>query len=115
MPSLRSTIQMQFYPGARLANCESRFSPERSGPMFNLPSRAFRPTVVLIVVVLASPAQSSFAANAPAESLIAIGDVHGDFDDFIVILQHAGLIDKQNHWAGGRSTFVQTGDLIDRG
>jgi len=83
--------------------------------MFNLPSRAFRPTVVLIVVLLASPAQSSFAANAPAESLIAIGDVHGDFDDFIVILQHAGLIDKQNHWAGGKSTFVQTGDLIDRG
>jgi hypothetical protein len=83
--------------------------------MFNLPSRAFRPTVVLIVVLLASPAQSSFAANAPAESLIAIGDVHGDFDDFIVILQHAGLIDKQDHWAGGRSTFVQTGDLIDRG
>ena len=83
--------------------------------MFNLPSRAFRPTVVLIVVLLASPAQSSFAANAPAESLIAIGDVHGDFDDFIVILQHAGLIDKQNHWAGAKSTFVQTGDLIDRG
>ena len=83
--------------------------------MFNLPSRAFRPTVVLIVVLLASPAQSSFAANAPAESLIAIGDVHGDFDDFIVILEHAGLIDKQNHWAGGKSTFVQTGDLIDRG
>ena len=83
--------------------------------MFNLPSRAFRPSVVLIVVLLASPAQSSFAANAPAESLIAIGDVHGDFDDFIVILQHAGLIDKQNHWAGGKSTFVQTGDLIDRG
>ena len=83
--------------------------------MFNLPSRAFRPSVVLIVVLLASPAQSSFAANAPAESLIAIGDVHGDFDDFIVILEHAGLIDKQNHWAGGKSTFVQTGDLIDRG
>ena len=25
------------------------------------------------------------------------------------------MIDKQNHWAGGKVTFVQTGDLIDRG
>jgi Calcineurin-like phosphoesterase len=83
--------------------------------MFNLPSRAFRSTILVIVVLVGSSAWSSFAANGPAESLIAIGDVHGDFDDFIVILQHAGLIDKQNHWAGGNSTFVQVGDLIDRG
>ena len=51
----------------------------------------------------------------PSESLVAIGDVHGDFDDFVAILQHIGLIDKQNHWAGGKTTFVQTGDLLDRG
>ncbi len=25
------------------------------------------------------------------------------------------MIDKQNHWAGGKATFVQVGDLIDRG
>ena len=50
-----------------------------------------------------------------ADAVIAIGDVHGDFDDFVAILQHTGLIDKQNHWAGGKATFVQTGDLIDRG
>ena len=51
----------------------------------------------------------------PPESLVAIGDVHGDFDDFVGILQHIGLIDKQNHWTGGKTTFVQTGDLLDRG
>jgi hypothetical protein len=55
---------------------------------------------------------------APAESpgsLIAIGDVHGDFDDFAALLQHTGLIDKQNHWTGGKTTLVQVGDLLDRG
>ena len=51
----------------------------------------------------------------PSESLVAIGDVHGDFDDFVAILQHIGLIDKQNHWTGGKTTFVQLGDLLDRG
>jgi len=47
--------------------------------------------------------------------VIAIGDVHGDFDDFVAILQRTGLIDKQNHWTGGKTTFVQVGDLLDRG
>jgi hypothetical protein len=54
----------------------------------------------------------------PAErtnAVVAIGDVHGDFDAFVAILQHVGLIDKQNHWAGGKATFVQVGDMIDRG
>ena len=51
----------------------------------------------------------------PSESVIAIGDVHGDFDDFVTILQKAGLIDGQHHWTGGKTTFVQVGDLLDRG
>lgn len=58
------------------------------------------------------------AALAPEESsksVIAIGDVHGDFDDFVAILQHSGLIDKQHHWAGSTNTLVQVGDLLDRG
>jgi len=58
------------------------------------------------------------AAKAPAEpreSVVAIADVHNDFDDFVAILRHTGLIDKQNHWTGGKTTFVQVGDLLDRG
>ncbi len=50
-----------------------------------------------------------------ADAVVAIGDVHGAFDDFVAILLRSGLIDKQNHWAGGKTVFVQTGDLIDRG
>src|ERR1700675_2001895 len=55
--------------------------------------------------------------NVPAgpESVVAIGDVHGDFDDFVAILRRTGLTDQQNHWTGGKTTFVQVGDQIDRG
>src|SRR5712671_8037328 len=57
-------------------------------------------------------------AKAPAESresVVAIADVHNDFDDFVAILRRTGLTDKRNHWTAGKTTFVQTGDLLDRG
>lgn len=50
-----------------------------------------------------------------SSSIVAIGDVHGDFDSFTALLRRLALIDKQNHWAGGKTVFVQVGDLIDRG
>jgi hypothetical protein len=70
--------------------------------------------LVLVSVGLAWTKPKKTPAE-PSESLVAIGDVHGDFDDFVAILQHIGLIDKQNHWTGGKTTFVQVGDLLDRG
>jgi len=70
--------------------------------------------LVLVSAVLAWAGQAK-APVKPPESIVAIGDVHNDFDDFIGILRHTGLIDQQNHWAGGKTTFVQVGDLLDRG
>lgn len=49
------------------------------------------------------------------ESVVAVGDVHNDFDDFVAILRHTGVINQENHWIAGRTTFVQVGDLLDRG
>ena len=51
----------------------------------------------------------------PPNRVVAIGDVHGEFDDFCGILRRTHLVDEQNHWIGGSTTFVQTGDMIDRG
>jgi hypothetical protein len=68
--------------------------------------------LMLIVLAWAEP------AKAPAdqrEAVVAIGDVHGDFDDFVTILLRAGLVDAQHHWTGGQTTLVQVGDLLDRG
>jgi hypothetical protein len=49
------------------------------------------------------------------DRIVAIGDVHGDFEQFVTILRQAGLIDEQQNWSGGASHLVQTGDVPDRG
>jgi hypothetical protein len=79
---------------------------------------SWRVCISLLAVLVSVGLGGAQPRKTPAEhleSLVAIGDVHGDFDDFVGILQRIGLIDKQNHWTGGKTTFVQTGDLLDRG
>jgi hypothetical protein len=50
------------------------------------------------------------------EKIIAIGDLHGDYEHFITILQNKdiGLIDNAHHWIGGKTHLVQIGDVMDR-
>lgn len=54
------------------------------------------------------------ATQAPSR-IVAVGDVHGAFEEFTAILQNVGLIDGRRQWTGGAATFVQTGDVVDRG
>jgi hypothetical protein len=63
------------------------------------------------VQVWAKPASSP----TDQEYVVAIGDVHGNFDDFVALLRRTGLVDNANHWTGGKTTLVQVGDLLDRG
>jgi len=46
---------------------------------------------------------------------VAVGDLHGDTDATLAVLQLAGVVDAQGHWSGGQATLVQTGDMLDRG
>ena len=48
------------------------------------------------------------------ESLYAFGDIHGDYNAFILTLRKAKLIDNNNHWCGGKAHVVQVGDILDR-
>lgn len=75
--------------------------------------------VWLSILLLLAPLEffwaRSAASPAKPQNIVAIADVHGDLDDFVAILQRSGLIDQQNHWKAGPTTFVQVGDLLDRG
>jgi hypothetical protein len=70
-----------------------------------------------------SPAEAPPAARPAAtrwswsgvERIVAVGDVHGAYREFVSILKAAGLVDEKLHWAGGKTHLVQTGDIPDRG
>jgi hypothetical protein len=62
-----------------------------------------------------APQSADVCALQTAERVVAIGDVHGAFDEFVTILREAKLIDNRRRWIGGRAILVQTGDVLDRG
>ena len=84
-------------------------------PVCVSPHRACVSVLLVLVSAVLAWAGPAKAPAEPPESVVAIADVHNAFDDFVAILRHTGLIDKQNHWTGGKTTFVQVGDLLDRG
>ena len=57
------------------------------------------------------------ASSAPAaqpKRIIAVGDLHGDYQAWVAIARAAGIMDGSGHWAGGKTTLVQLGDVLDR-
>jgi len=51
----------------------------------------------------------------PAPRIIAVGDLHGDFQAWTQIATASGILGPDGHWAGGATTLVQLGDITDRG
>ncbi len=74
---------------------------------------------VIVLALIHLAAALSHAAEKDTWSgvprIVATGDVHGDYKQFVRTLLAAGIIDPQNEWAGGETHLVQTGDIPDRG
>ena len=47
--------------------------------------------------------------------VVAVGDLHGNIDALVSILEETRLIDGDRRWVGGSDTLVQLGDILDRG
>ncbi len=73
----------------------------------------FRQFAGLISLLLATLLAAPLAAASP-QRIIAVGDLHGDYQAWLTIARAAGLIDAGNRWAGGKTTLVQLGDVTDR-
>ena len=50
-----------------------------------------------------------------ADSIYVIGDVHGEYDKLVRLLNQSGLVDDRLRWSGGGATLWFLGDLVDRG
>lgn len=50
---------------------------------------------------------------SPKHRIIALGDLHGDFDLTIKMLKLANVINDNNHWIGKDTYVVQVGDQLD--
>jgi hypothetical protein len=76
-----------------------------------LRSKLIQPALAAAVMTILAVVPTAFAG----ERVVAVGDIHGNYDGLVSILQAAGLVDEEVRWVGGRTTFVQTGDVFDRG
>ncbi len=50
-----------------------------------------------------------------ADSIYVLGDVHGQFESLVTLLENAKVIDGDHRWTGGKAHVVFLGDLFDRG
>ena len=76
-----------------------------------------RHLLLLLAALLGLTATSATAEAEPRvpDRIVAIGDLHGDYDAWEEIARAAGLVDDKGHWSGGTTTLVQLGDIPDRG
>lgn len=65
--------------------------------------------LALAVLLSVTPAH----ARQP-KRIVAVGDLHGDYQAWQDIARAAGVMDAAGHWVGGKTTLVQLGDIVDR-
>eukprot|EP00796_Vickermania_ingenoplastis_P005411 gene5411-3898_t len=65
-------------------------------------------SVGLLLIVAGVP-------TSEARRLVAVGDLHGDYNQTLAVLRLAGLIDEFDNWGGADAILVQTGDILDVG
>ena len=68
-----------------------------------------------VAVAAAGPTCEPQDTWTGVERIVAVGDVHGDYGQFVKVLRAAEVVDEKNNWIGGKTHLVQTGDILDRG
>jgi len=79
--------------------------------------RFVRGALALAVLACLAPAAEIPYEWTGVDRVVAIADIHGDYERFVYILAHpaVGLIDHDLRWIGGKAHLVQLGDVVDRG
>jgi len=71
---------------------------------------------LLLVLVILSPAVLAEDWRVDdGGRVVAIADIHGDYEAMVETLTNVGVIDDNRAWSGGSARLVIVGDLVDRG
>ena len=84
--------------------------PRRTGPQ-KVKARCGYPLALLLALTPADEARS----RNPSGRIVALSDIHGQYDLMVQLLRANGVIDAKNRWKLGRDQLVLTGDVFDRG
>lgn len=71
--------------------------------------------VLVMQTAMAGPREIDAHRWEGVERIVAIGDVHGDYDNYLQTLQAAGVVNRRGRWIAGETHLVQLGDVPDRG
>lgn len=77
------------------------------------PGRIIIYLTILLLPAIAGAADSAIYTHAGR--IVAVGDLHGDYNQYVKILKINQLVDDELKWVGGETHFVQLGDVTDRG
>lgn len=82
-----------------------------------MPLSRWLPRLVLSALLVCIAAGAAMGAEPPRQQrqTVAVGDIHGAYDELVALLGRLGLVDELGGWSGGATTLVQTGDMLDRG
>jgi len=71
----------------------------------------------VVLLFRLSPAADIPYVWTGVDRVVAVADLHGDYDRFVFILTQpgVGVLDEELHWVAGKTHLVQLGDVMDRG
>ncbi|WOJ92206.1 metallophosphoesterase [Congregibacter variabilis] len=78
--------------------------------------RRFRHVLAVGFLILAGA--SALAEQSDwqgVDRVVAVADLHGDYESYITVLEQAGVVNSRGRWAAGSTHLVQLGDIPDRG
>lgn len=76
-----------------------------------------RRTACLILLLTTGPVFTQALPDTfeDVRRVVALGDIHGDYQRLVELLRTAALVDAKNAWTGGDAHLVLDGDFVDRG
>jgi hypothetical protein len=78
-------------------------------------SHAYWRVLLVCLYLQATPCWAEDPVWTGVDRIVAIGDLHGDVEQFVKCLRVAKLVDQRQDWTGGKTHLLQLGDVLDRG